>query len=147
MSNFLELTVGKFIFKVAADRLYNAEGVWAKEEHGLLRIGLSDFLQQRSGDVAFCEVKPAGTRLAANDEVATIETIKVNIALSSPASGTVARVNPHLEAAPEAINLDPYNEGWLCEIQLISWPADREGLLSPEAYYQKIKRESEAEIK
>jgi len=147
MSDFLELTVGKFIFKVAVDRLYNAEGVWAKEEHGLVRIGLSDFLQQRSGDVAFCEVKPAGTQLAANDEAATIETIKVNIALSSPASGTIARVNPHLETAPEAINLDPYNDGWLCEIQASDWQAERAALLSPEAYYQKIKRESEAEIK
>ena len=147
MSDFLELTVGKFTFKVAGDRLYNIEGVWAKEEHGLVRTGLSDFLQQRSGDVAFCEVKPAGTNLAVNDEIATIETIKVDIALSSPVSGTVTRINPRLVTAPETINLDPYEEGWLCEIQASDWQAARVALLSPEAYYQKIKRESEAEIK
>ena len=51
MTEFLETTVDKFTFKVATDRLYNAEGVWAKAEGDLLRIGLSDFLQQHSGDV------------------------------------------------------------------------------------------------
>ena len=63
MSDFLEVTVDKFTFKVATDRSYNSEGVWAKEENGRVRIGLSDFIQQRSGDVAFSEVKPAGTIL------------------------------------------------------------------------------------
>ena len=101
MPEFLQTTVDKFIFKVAADRFYNAEGVWALPEGTLVRIGLSDFLQQRSGDVAFAEVKPAGTQLAVGDEVAVIETIKVNIALSSPVSGRIVEVNPQMELAPE----------------------------------------------
>jgi len=32
--------------------------IWALPEGNLVRIGLSDFLQQRNGDVAFAEVKP-----------------------------------------------------------------------------------------
>ena len=75
MTEFLETTVDKFIFKVATDRFYNKEGVWAKAEGDLVRIGLSDFVQQRSGDVAFAEVKPEGTELSFGDEVADIETI------------------------------------------------------------------------
>ncbi len=34
MTEFLEITVDKFIFRVATDRFYNSEGVWAKEENG-----------------------------------------------------------------------------------------------------------------
>ena len=64
MTEFLETTVDKFIFRVATDRFYSSEGVWAKEENGRVRIGLSDFVQQRSGDVAFAEIKPVGTSLA-----------------------------------------------------------------------------------
>ncbi len=71
MPDFLETTVDKFTFKVATDRFYSSEGVWAKEENGQVRIGLSDFVQQRSGDVAFADVKPAGTTLAAGDDVAS----------------------------------------------------------------------------
>ena len=94
MTDYLETTVDKFIFKVATDCYYNEEGVWAKAQGDSVRIGLSDFLQQRSGDVAFAEVKPEGTELNFGDEVAVIETIKVDIALSSPVSGKVVRVNP-----------------------------------------------------
>src|SRR5512142_496526 len=116
MREFLELKVDKFSFKVATDRLYSPEGVWARAEGNRVRIGLSDYLQQRSGDIAFVEVKAPGKTLAAGDEMATIETIKVNIAISSPLSGTVVRLNPQVESAPEIINQDPYGAGWLCEI-------------------------------
>ena len=72
MTEYLETTVDKFIFKVATDCFYNDEGVWAKAQGDRVRIGLSDFLQQRSGDVAFAEVKPEGTQLEFGDEVAVI---------------------------------------------------------------------------
>ncbi len=100
MTEYLETTVDKFIFKVATDRFYNGEGVWAKTEGGLCPHRPVRFLQQRSGDVAFAEVKPDGTELAFGDEVAVIETIKVNISLSSPVSGKVVEVNPEMETAP-----------------------------------------------
>jgi glycine cleavage system H lipoate-binding protein len=60
MPDFLETTVDKFIFRVATDRRYSAEGVWAKADGNHVQVGLSDFLQQRSGDVAFAEIKPQG---------------------------------------------------------------------------------------
>ena len=145
MAGFLEVTVGKFIFRVADDLLYNSEGIWAKQVQNLIRIGLSDFLQQRSGDVAFVEVRPDGTRLAFGEEAVTVETIKVNIALPSPVSGTVVHTNPQVEAAPELINQDPYGAGWLCEIQPADWQSDRTRLLSAQAYFEKVKREAEEE--
>jgi glycine cleavage system H protein len=147
MPKFLELTVDKFVFRVATDRSYNAEGVWAKAEGDQVRIGISDFQQQRSGDVAFAEVKAPGTLLAFGDEVANIETIKVDIALPSPLSGKVVEVNPAMEEAPEAINQDPYGAGWLALIEASNWDADRAKLLDPEAYFAYIKREAEEEIK
>jgi len=147
MTEFLETTVDKFIFKVATDCYYNEEGVWARAEGDKVRIGLSDFLQQRSGDVAFAELKPEGTELRFGDEVAVIETIKVDIALSSPISGTVVQVNPAMEDAPEAINQDPYGEGWLAEIKPSDWDAERSRLLDPEAYFARMKVEAENEVK
>jgi len=147
MPEFLETTVDKFIFKVATDRYYNEEGVWAKAEGDKVRIGLSDFLQQRSGDVAFAEVKPEGTELSFGDEVAVIETIKVDIALSSPVSGTVVQINPAMEDAPEAINQDPYGEGWLALIEASDWETEHAKLLDPEAYFARMKVDAEEEIK
>ena len=147
MTEFLETTVDKFIFRVAIDRFYNDEGVWAKEENGRVRIGLSDFVQQRSGDVAFAEIKPVGTPLAVGDEVAVIETIKVNIAFTSPVTGKVVEVNPAMAEAPEAINQDPFGDGWLAAIECKDWAADRARLLDPQAYFTRMKTEAEEETK
>ena len=147
MTTFLETTVDKFTFHVDPTCFFNSEGVWVRTEGNRARLGLSDFLQQRSGDIAFVEVKPEGTLLAFGDEFSTIETIKVDIALSSPVSGKVVRVNPTLETAPEAINQDPFGEGWLCEVELSDWEIDKPHLLDAAAYFEKMKRDAEEEIK
>ncbi len=153
MPEFLETTVDKFTFKVATDRFYTREGVWAfplPEGEGLgvrVQIGLSDFLQQRSGDIAFAELKPVGTAVVPGDEVAAIETIKVNVALDSPVNGTVIEVNPDIELKPEAINQDPYGAGWLATIEATDWEADRAQLLDPQAYFVVMKAEAEEEAK
>lgn len=153
MPEYLETTVDKFTFKVAADRFYTREGVWASplpegEGSGVrVRVGLSDFLQQRSGDIAFAEVKPEGTALAVGDEVAAIETIKVNIALGSPVNGKVIEVNPDMELKPEVINQDPYEAGWLATIEATDWETDRAQLLDPQAYFVVMKAEAEEEAK
>lgn len=147
MPQYLEVTVDKFTFKVATDRLYTREGVWALAEGNRVRIGLSDFSQQRSGDIAFAEVKPAGTAVAVGDEAAAIETIKVNIILGSPVSGKVIEVNLDMETAPEAINQDPYGAGWLAVVEAASWETDRTRLLDPQTYFAVMKSEAEEEAK
>jgi glycine cleavage system H protein len=147
MPELLEFKLDKFIFRVVLDRFYSPEGIWAKpEEHGV-RIGLSDFLQQRSGDVAFAEVLPVGTELKAGDETAVIETIKVNLSLATPLVGKIIEVNPAMETAPEAINQDPYGAGWLAMIEATDWETDRLRLLDPQAYFDKIRVEAEQEVK
>jgi len=147
MPEFLETTVDKFTFKVAKDRYYSDQGVWAKPEGTRVRIGLSDFLQQRSGDVAFAEVKDTGAAVEFGDEFAVIETIKVNISLGSPVGGVVAGTNPAMSTAPEAINQDPYGAGWLADIEPTDWEADRLRLLDAEAYFRLMKGQAEEEAK
>ena len=147
MTEFLETTVDKFIFKVATDRFYSSEGLWAQADGNRIRIGLSDFLQQRSGDVAFADIMPKDTVVAAGDEVATIETIKVNISLTSPVNGKVVEVNPAMGTAPEAINQDPYVEGWLAIIEAANWETDKADLLDPQAYLKLIRDQAEEEAK
>ena len=147
MPDYLEFTLDKFTFKVASDRRYSLKGVWAKEENDVIRIGLSDFLQQRSGDVAFAEVKEVGTQLSVNAEAAEIETIKVNVGLASPISGKIVRINPLMQTAPETINQDPYGEGWVCEIETGQWNIDRQALLDAPAYFSHIQQEAQTEVK
>ena len=147
MSEFLEATVDKFTFKVATDRLYTDTHLWVKWEEGLVRVGLSDYLQQTSGDVAFAEPQAEGKTLTPGDELATIETMKTNLSIPSPLSGVIKEVNPRLEAEPELVNEAPYDEGWLVLVQITDWDADKLNLLDALAYFEKMKGEAEEEVK
>ncbi len=150
MPEYLETTLDKFTFRVAKDRFYTPQGAWIfwmkPEAPNRVRIGLADYLQQRSGDVAFATVQPVGTKLIAGERLAEIETIKAMVELPSPVSGTVAEVNAALDTTPEVVNQDPYDKGWLAVIETTDWEADRAKLLEPDAYFSAMQIEAHEEL-
>ncbi len=146
MGRFLEFTLDKFTFKVASDCLYSSEGVWARAEEERIVVGMSDYLQQRSGDIAFVEVVDRGTAVAAGEPFADIETIKADLELTCPVSGTLQGVNEKLDFEPEIINQEPYDTGWIAVILASDWAAEKANLLSPEAYLAHIQRDAQQEI-
>jgi glycine cleavage system H protein len=144
--DIIKLTVDKFIFSFPANLLYSEAGLWIGQEGGLLRIGMSDFAQQRNGDIAFATPTSAGP-VDVDDEIASIETVKVNLGLPSPVKGTIVDVNSALKDSPELINQDPYGEGWMVVIQPENLEQDLRSLLTAEAYSQLAKQQAEAELK
>jgi glycine cleavage system H protein len=151
MPEYLEAIVDKFTFRVAADRLYGSDGVWVfwvqPQQEGQVRVGVTDYLQQHNGDVAFVSVKAPGTRLQTGDEFADIETMKVTISLASPVAGTIVEINKALELTPEIVNQDPYGSGWLALIETTNWETDRGKLLDPQAYLTAMRTQAEEELK
>ena len=155
MPEYLETTIDKLIFRVATDRLYSRDGVWAlwvagqveSQRSEQVRIGLTDYVQQLNGDVAFAHIKPVGTKLAVGDVAAEIETIKATVSLFSPVSGTVVAVNPDLDLSPEFINQEPYGKGWLSVIEATAWEADKAKLLDPQAYVSAMRSQAEEELR
>ena len=137
MPKYLEMTADKFTFRVATDRLYSPEGVWVLPEPGStrVRVGVADYLQQHNGDVAFANVKPVGSKVAAGDRFAEIETIKAMVDLHAPISGTIVEANAALNASPQAINEAPYEAGWLAVIEPAAWETERSKLLDAAAYF------------
>lgn len=147
MPEYLEAKADKFTFRVATDRLYTPEGVWAlPESPSRVRLGFTDFLQQRSGDVASVVVKPSGTPLRAGDEFADLETVKVTQAVPSPVSGILIEPNPALALTPEVVNEDPYGEGWLAVVEATGWELERAKLLDARAYLAVMQSQIEQEV-
>ena len=151
MPEYLETTVDKFTFRVATDRLYSTEGVWVlwvqPQGDSRIRVGLTDYLQQHSGDVAFVHPKPVGTKLAAGDELAELETMKMILTLPSPIAGTVVEVNEVLDLTPEIVNQDPYDKGWLAVLKVENWEAEPAKLLEPPAYFSVMQSQVDEELK
>jgi len=147
MPEYLQTTIDKFTFRVATDRSYSPDGIWLQDlGHGRVRVGVSDFVQQHSGDVAFATAKATGTTLSAGDEFAELETVKVNLSLPSPIGGTIVEVNAALDTGPEVVNKDPYEDGWLAVIQAAAWDVDRVGLLGPPGYLSIVQSQAEQEL-
>jgi glycine cleavage system H protein len=143
----LELAVDKFRFRFPADLLYSDAGVWVGFEGTRARIGLSDFTQQRNGDVAFAEPKEVGATVKAGDEVAVVETIKVNLSIPSPVDGRIIETNGDLLNSPELVNQDPYGKGWLAVLEVGNAEAVRKSLETAAAYMAQAKIQAEAETR
>ncbi len=140
----MQVSVDKFVFRVARDCRYSDADVWARREGSRIRIGLTDYLQQKSGDVAFVNVRETGTTLAVDEELASLETIKVDLVIPSPLPGRIVAVNEALAAHPELVNSDPYGEGWLVDLEPTDM-RDFEGLDSAVSYAPKMKARAELE--
>jgi glycine cleavage system H protein len=142
----IRLTIDKFVFQFPGDLRYSEEGLWIRQEDNLLRIGLSDFAQQRSGDIAFANLKPVGSILNIGDEVASIETVKVDVSLPCPVRGRITEVNSLLEDSPEWINQEPYGRGWMAVLQGES-AHEFAQLLDAEEYRNFVEQQVRAELK
>jgi len=142
---YLEATVDKFVFTVKKGYLYDEQGLWVAVENGVARVGVTDYLQQKSGDVAFVNVPETGTELTRGKELGSIETIKADVRINSPVSGVIYERNEELDVTPELVNQDPYGDGWLVVIQTTDYESDRQGLLTPEEYLAVMRSQAEQE--
>ena len=103
------------------------------DENGKARIGISDHAQAALGDLVYVELPAVGDELSQGDACAVVESVKAASDIYTPVSGTVIAINEDLDADPAIINSDPYNDGWLFELELID-TEELEGLKDAEAY-------------
>ena len=85
------------------------------------------------GDIVFVDINTVGNELKSGDIFGTVEAVKTVSDLFLPLNGTIAEVNPGLESNPEAVNSDPYGEGWMVKVT-IAEGADTSSLLDADAY-------------
>ena len=112
------------------------------ESDGTAFVGISDHAQDAMGDLVFVEAPEVGSIITVGEEVGVVESVKAASDIYAPVSGEVIAINDDLEENPEAVNNDPYGDGWMFQIKL-SDPAELESLelLSADDYVAKIEEE------
>jgi glycine cleavage system H protein len=119
------------------DCRYTNEHEWIRlEDDGTATVGITDYAQQELGDIVFVELEE-DLEGGAEDVFGTIEAVKTVSDLFFPVAGTVVAVNEALEDAPEAVNEDPYGEGWLIKMEPAD-AADLDELMDVAAYKHMI---------
>jgi glycine cleavage system H protein len=104
---------------IPPDLCYTAEHEWVRRgDDGTVRVGITDFAQSALGDVVFVRLPDVGAELTAGDPFGEVESTKSVSDLYAPLSGKVAAVNSDLEDSPQLVNADPYDAGWLLDIEV-----------------------------
>jgi glycine cleavage system H protein len=101
-----------------ADRYYTETHEWVQADGAVATIGITDFAQSQLGDVVFLELPSVGRMLESGDSFGVVESVKAASDLYSPVAGTVVEVNEALSDAPETVNREPFEGGWLIKVRL-----------------------------
>ncbi len=112
---------------------YTKDHEWVLLEGNTATVGITDFAQGELGDIVYVDIPTVGKTLAAEEVFGTVEAVKTVSDLFLPVAGTITEVNAELEAAPDAVNTDPYGEGWMVKMTVTN-PADVNTLMDAAAY-------------
>jgi glycine cleavage system H protein len=110
---------------------YTKDHEWAKEENGLIRVGITRYAVDQLGDVTLVDLPKAGARIEAHKQFGAIESVKAVSELFAPCSGEIVEVNGALDGSPELVNEGPHDKGWMIVVRP-SGPI--EGLMDAAAY-------------
>lgn len=112
---------------------YSKEHIWLRVEGNRGIIGITDYAQHELGGVTVVDLPEVGDELEQDDSFGSIEARKTVAELYAPVTGTVIEVNNELHDAPEIVNDDPYDSGWLVVIDMAD-PEELNLLMSAELY-------------
>jgi glycine cleavage system H protein len=119
---------------IPVDLKYSKTHEWVRvKEDGTVTVGISDSAQDQLGDMVFIEVPEVGQTVTAEEACAVVESVKAASDVFSPVSGEVVEVNELLAEAPETINQDAYEDGWIFRIRLAA-PEELDALMDADAY-------------
>lgn len=113
--------------------LYSKDHEWVRLEGELAVVGITDFAQSELGDIVFVDVNTVGKTLNNGDIFGTVEAVKTVSDLFMPLTGEILEFNTALAGNAEAVNKDPYGEGWMIKIRIGAAP-DTSHLLDAKAY-------------
>ncbi|MBQ0340554.1 glycine cleavage system protein GcvH, partial [Providencia rettgeri] len=98
--------------------MYTREHEWLRDEgNGEFTVGITEHAQETLGDMVFVDLPEVGTVVSAGDDVAVVESVKAASDIYAPLSGEIVAVNGELNDAPELVNEQPYQEGWIFRIK------------------------------
>lgn len=101
---------------------YTNEHEWLAIEGEEATVGITAYAAEALGDVVYVDLPAVGSTLTANASCGEIESTKSVSDLYAPADGVVLEINKEVAHEPSALNLDPYQGGWLFRMRLTSTP-------------------------
>ncbi|MBI3237549.1 MAG: glycine cleavage system protein GcvH [Flavobacteriia bacterium] len=118
---------------IPATLKYTKDHEWVSIDGDIATVGVTDFAQSELGDIVFVEIETEGESMSKEEVFGTIEAVKTVSDLFMPVSGEIIEFNKGLESNPEAVNTDPYGDGWMIKVRLTD-ASEVADLLDAEGY-------------
>jgi glycine cleavage system H protein len=115
------------------DLLYTEDHEWTRIEGKVATVGITQFAVDKLGDVIQVDLPGEGESLKHRDVFGSVESVKAVSDLFAPLSGKVVKVNSPLSDSPEYVNEEPYDGGWMIQIELAN-PEETKKLMDAKAY-------------
>ena len=115
------------------DLRYTPDHEWLRQKGTTWAVGITQFAVDQLGDITLVDLPKEGDMVTKGQRFGTIESVKSVSDLYAPVSGTVVKINATLKDSPELVNSEPYQGGWMIEIE----PSDKgevDELLAADAY-------------
>lgn len=112
---------------------YTEDHEWVRLEGDTATVGITDHAQNELGDIVYIDVTTVGESLSKSEVFGSVEAVKTVSDLFLPVAGEVLEVNSMLDNTPEAVNNDPYGDGWVIKMK-VSDPGELDALMSAEEY-------------
>jgi glycine cleavage system H protein len=126
------------------DLLYNREHAWVRVEGELATIGITDYAQEKLGEILAIELPEADSYVERDEPFGTIESAKGVFELISPVSGEVVNVNEDILDDIGIINSDPHDTGWMITLEM-SDSEELDDLLDSREYHDFVLKEAESD--
>jgi glycine cleavage system H protein len=116
---------------------YTKDHEWVSVEGDIATIGITDFAQKELGDIVYVDISTLGETIEKEAVFGTVEAVKTVSDLFMPVTGEILELNPNLESAPDAVNNDPYGDGWMVKVKITD-SSSLSDLLSADDYKKVI---------
>lgn len=126
------------------DLLYNREHAWVRVEGELATIGVTDYAQEKLGEILAIELPEVDSYVERDEPFGTIESAKGVFELISPVSGEVINVNEDILDDIGIINSDPHDTGWMITLEM-SDSEELDDLLDSREYHDFVLKEAESD--
>ena len=117
---------------------YTEEHEWISVDGDIATIGITDYAQGELGDIVFVELPEVGDLIERTVQFGTVESVKAVSELLMPVGGEIVAVNTSLQESPELVNSDPYDNGWMIEVNLDN-PTEYDELMDKDGYLNRLK--------
>jgi len=128
--------------EIPDDLKYTREHEWCRIKDRRAVVGITDHAQDQLGDIVYVELPAVGDPVKKGESFGVVESTKAVSELFAPVTGKVVEVNDPLSDAPETINEDPYEEGWMIQVE-VSNPAELAELMDAAGYQKFVEDEQE----